>query len=129
MRISDWSSDVCSSDLHRVLAQVDGKLLPMTINRTTLNTLYGLSLNSEEESAAFLALRAEPVETIRTSADVVISAVGRDLYEKFFQGYTRKQWGMDPSELDKSVTARVPTRYNTDDRYFLDKFQAMPKHG
>src|SRR3546814_844297 len=114
---------------HRVLAQVDGKLVPMPINRTTLNTLYGLSLNSEEEAAAFLARRAEPVETIRTSADVVISAVGRDLYEKFFQGYTRKQWGMDPSELDKSVTARVPTRYNTDDRYFLDKFQAMPKHG
>src|SRR3546814_3305329 len=78
----------------------------MPINRTTLNTLYGLSLNSEEEAAAFLARRAEPVETIRTSADVVISAVGRDLYEKFFQGYTRKQWGMDPSELDKSVTAR-----------------------
>src|SRR3546814_14326563 len=92
----------------------------MPINRTTLNTLYGLSLNSEEEAAAFLARRAEPVETIRTSADVVISAVGRDLYEKFFQGYTRKQRGMDPSELEKSVTARVPTRSNTDDRY-LDR--------
>jgi UDP-galactopyranose mutase len=115
---------------HRVLASVNGGLLaPMPINRTTLNTLYGLDLKSEEEAAAYLASRAEPVEKIKTSKDVVISAVGRELYETFFQGYTRKQWGMDPSELDKSVTARVPTRTNTDDRYFTDKFQNMPADG
>ncbi|WP_233503497.1 UDP-galactopyranose mutase [Sphingomonas psychrotolerans] len=114
---------------HRVLAEVDGKLVPMPINRNTLNLLYGLDLETEEEAAAFLASRAEPVEVVRTSADVVISAVGRELYETFFQGYTRKQWGMDPSELDKSVTSRVPTRTNTDDRYFTDKFQAMPAEG
>ncbi|NDB70469.1 MAG: UDP-galactopyranose mutase, partial [Methylocystaceae bacterium] len=70
-----------------------------------------------------------PVDEIRTSEDVVISAVGRDLYEKFFKGYTRKQWGLLPSQLDKSVTARVPTRSNDDDRYFTDKFQAMPRDG
>jgi UDP-galactopyranose mutase len=114
---------------HRVLAQVGDKRVPMPINRTTLNELYGLSLSTEEEAEAFLASRAEPVETIRTSADVVISKVGRELYETFFQCYTRKQWGMDPSELDKSVTARVPTRTNTDDRYFTDTFQAMPADG
>ena len=55
--------------------------------------------------------------------------MGRELYEKFFRGYTRKQWGLDPSELDKSVTARVPTRTNRDDRYFGDEYQFMPKHG
>uniref|UniRef100_UPI003785181A UDP-galactopyranose mutase n=1 Tax=Phenylobacterium sp. TaxID=1871053 RepID=UPI003785181A len=78
---------------------------------------------------AYLKSRAEPVEKIRTSEDVVVNQVGRELYETFFRGYTRKQWGMDPSELDKSVTARVPTRVNTDDRYFTDKFQAMPAQG
>lgn len=115
---------------HRVLASVNGGVLvPMPINRTTLNALYGLDLQSDEAAAAYLASRAEPVEKIRTSKDVVISAVGRELYETFFQGYTRKQWGMDPSELDKSVTARVPTRTNTDDRYFTDKFQNMPADG
>ena len=123
-RFTDWRPYE-----HRVLAEVDGQRVPIPINRTTLNKLYGLSLSTDEEAAAFLASRAEPVETIRTSADVVVSAVGRDLYEKFFQGYTRKQWGMDPSELDKSVTARVPTRTNTDDRYFADSFQAMPLKG
>ena len=55
--------------------------------------------------------------------------MGRDLYNKFFRGYTRKQWGLDPSELDASVTARIPTRTNRDDRYFADTYQAMPKHG
>jgi UDP-galactopyranose mutase len=115
---------------HRVLASVkNGLLVPMPINRTTLNTLYGLNLKTDEEAEEFLASRGEPVEKIRTSEDVVISKVGRELYEMFFRGYTRKQWGLDPSELDKSVTARVPTRTNTDDRYFTDKFQAMPLDG
>jgi UDP-galactopyranose mutase len=114
---------------HRVLAEVRGQLVPIPINRTTLNRLFGLDLRSDEDAAAYLASRAEPVETIATSEDVVVSAVGRELYELFFQGYTRKQWGVDPSQLDKSVTARIPTRTNTDDRYFADKHQIMPRHG
>jgi len=114
---------------HRVLADVDGKLLPMPINRTTLNGLYNLNLQSDDDAAAFLAAQAEPVEKIETSRDVVVNAVGTKLYETFFQGYTRKQWGLDPSELDKSVTSRVPTRTSLDDRYFTDSFQAMPKEG
>jgi UDP-galactopyranose mutase len=114
---------------HRVRAFVRGQLMPIPINRTTLNLLYDANLQTEEEAAAFLASRAEPVEDIRTSEDVVINAVGRELYELFFRGYTRKQWGLDPSELDKQVTSRIPTRTNTDDRYFTDSFQAMPLHG
>jgi UDP-galactopyranose mutase len=114
---------------HRVLATVHDRLVPIPINRTTLNELFGLELQTDEEAAAYLASRAEKVEDIQTSEDVVINAVGRELYEMFFRGYTRKQWGLDPSELDKSVTARIPTRTNTDDRYFTDKHQAMPAEG
>jgi UDP-galactopyranose mutase len=114
---------------HRVLATVRDKLVPIPINRTTLNELFGLDLKTDEDAAAYLASRAETVEEIKTSEDVVINAVGRELYELFFRGYTRKQWGLDPSELDKSVTARIPTRTNTDDRYFTDKHQAMPADG
>ncbi len=113
---------------HRVLASVDGQLVPIPINLDTVNRLYGLGLTSFQ-LAEFFASVAEPRPEIRTSEDVVVSAVGRELYEKFFRGYTRKQWGLDPSELDASVTARVPTRTNRDDRYFADSFQAMPRHG
>jgi UDP-galactopyranose mutase len=114
---------------HRVLAYVREKLVPIPINRTTLNLLFGLDLKTDDEAADYLASRAEPVDEIRTSEDVVINAVGRELYELFFRGYTRKQWDLDPSELDKQVTARIPTRTNTDDRYFTDTFQAMPRDG
>ncbi|MBB6575456.1 UDP-galactopyranose mutase [Xanthomonas arboricola] len=114
---------------HRVLAQAGEQQVPIPINMTTLNRLYSLQLTSEEDAAAFLASRAEPVADIQTSEDVVINQVGRELYETFFQGYTRKQWGLDPSQLDKSVTSRVPTRTNDDDRYFTDTFQQMPLHG
>jgi UDP-galactopyranose mutase len=114
---------------HRVLATVRGQLVPIPINRTTLNKLFDLDLQTDEQAAEYLASRAEPVDDIQTSEDVVINAVGRELYELFFRGYTRKQWGLDPSALDKQVTSRIPTRTNTDDRYFSDTFQAMPLHG
>src|SRR3989440_5936209 len=113
---------------HRVLASVDGQLVPIPINLDTINKLYGLSLNSLELENFFASV-AEPREQIRTSEDVIISKVGRELYEKVFRNYTRKQWDFDPSELDASVTARVPTRTNRDDRYFTDAYQAMPLHG
>ena len=113
---------------HRVLASVDGQAVPMPINLDTINRLYGLRLTSFELED-FFASRAEKPPAIRTSEDVVVSKIGRELYNKFFRGYTRKQWGLDPSELDASVTARVPTRTNRDDRYFTDTYQAMPLHG
>ncbi|MEA2492324.1 MAG: UDP-galactopyranose mutase [Thermoleophilaceae bacterium] len=114
---------------HRVLARVDGKLVPMPINRTTINELYGLGLTTDEQVESFLAERAEPLDYIRNSEDVVVAKVGRDLYEKFFRGYTRKQWQRDPSELHASVCARIPIRTNEDDRYFTDPFQKMPADG
>ena len=122
-KFTDWRSYE-----HRVLASVDGMLVPMPINLDTINKLYGLNLTAFEVEKFFESL-AEKTEHIRTSEDVVVSKVGRELYEKFFKNYTRKQWGLDPSELDASVTARVPTRTNRDDRYFTDSHQAMPKHG
>lgn len=114
---------------HRVLADLGDRRVPIPINRTTLNRLFGVSLRNDAEAAAFLAARAEAVDPVLTSEDVVVAAVGRELYETFFRGYTRKQWGLDPSQLDRSVTARVPTRTNCDDRYFTDRFQQMPADG
>src|SRR3982751_3575848 len=113
---------------HHVLASVDGQLVPIPINLDTINQLYGLRLTSKEVDG-FLNSMAEPLAEIKTSEDAVVSKVGRELYEKFFRNYTRKQWDLDPSELDAAVTSRIPVRTNRDDRYFTDTFQAMPRHG
>jgi UDP-galactopyranose mutase len=113
---------------HRVRASVDGQLVPIPINLDTINQLYGMKLTSAQ-AEEFFASVGEPREVVRTSEDVVVGRVGRELYEKFFRGYTRKQWGLDPSQLDAMVTARVPVRTNRDDRYFADTYQAMPLRG
>ena len=122
-RFTDWRPYE-----HRVLASVEGMLLPIPINLDTVNRLYGLHLDEEGLKAYFETVR-EARETIRTSEDVIVNTVGWDLYRKFYQGYTRKQWGLDPSELFASVASRVPVRTNRDDRYFTDTHQAMPKDG
>lgn len=113
---------------HRVLARVDGELVPIPINRTTINRLYDLDLDPAGV-AAFLEARAEPLARIENSEAAILARVGRELYEKFFRGYTRKQWGLDPAELDPTVCGRIPTRTDDDDRYFTDAFQAMPANG
>jgi UDP-galactopyranose mutase len=124
-RFTDWRPYE-----HRVVTRVrDDLLVPMPINRTTINMLYGLDLRTDEEVEAFYAERREPVELMKTSEDAVVAKVGRELYELFFRGYTRKQWQRDPSELHASVCARIPIRTNTDDRYFTDTFQQMPADG
>jgi UDP-galactopyranose mutase len=113
---------------HRVLAKVGDGLYPIPINQDTINRLYNLNLN-EAGVAQFLERVREPREKLLTSEDVVLSTVGRDLCDKFFRGYTRKQWGLDLSELSSIVAARIPVRTNRDDRYFTDTFQNMPRDG
>ena len=113
---------------HRVRATIDGRSVPIPINQTTINALYDLDLDPPGV-AAFLAARVETFGEIRTSEDVIVSRVGRELYERFFRGYTRKQWGRDPADLDATVCGRIPTRTNADDRYFTDTYQLMPVDG
>jgi UDP-galactopyranose mutase len=113
---------------HRVLASVDGQLVPIPINLDTVNKLYGLQLDGPGLER-FFEERRDRRSSIKTSEDVIVDRVGIELYQKFFRNYTRKQWGLDPSELDATVTARVPVRTNRDDRYFTDTYQLMPLHG
>lgn len=113
---------------HRVLSYVDGRLVPVPINLDTVNELFGTSLTVEELPAFFDKIR-EPRDEIRSSADVVLSKVGRHLYEKMFENYTVKQWGVTPDKLDPQVTSRIPVRFNRDPRYFDDPYQGLPKQG
>lgn len=114
---------------HRVLAEVGGQQLPIPINRTTINRLYNLNLQTEDEVITFLEKVRETRDPVHTSEDVVLNSIGRDLCDKFFRGYTRKQWGLELAELSAGVAARIPTRTDTDDRYFTDTFQFMPLEG
>ncbi len=122
-RFTDWNNYQ-----HRVLAYVDGNLLPIPICARTINMLYNLNLSTREVKD-FLESVADSGREIKSSEDVVISKAGEYIYEKFFKHYTKTQWDMYPDELDPSVISRVPVRYNTDERYFTDKYQGMPAYG
>lgn len=113
---------------HRVLASVDGMLVPVPVNRTTINRLYGLDLD-EAGVADWLERARVRREPETTSEDVVLGRVGRDLCERLFRGYTRKQWGLDLADLAPTVARRIPVRTGDDDRYFTDRHQAMPSEG
>jgi UDP-galactopyranose mutase len=113
---------------HKVLANVSGVLYPFPINRITLNKVYGENLKVENVQE-FLDQIRDVKSIIKTSEDVVLNSVGKQLCEMFFRGYTKKQWGLDLSELSAGVASRVPARINDDDRYFEDTFQFMPANG
>jgi UDP-galactopyranose mutase len=123
-RFTDWRPYE-----HRVVAEVDGQFVPIPINRTTVQVLHDVTLADADAVAGHLGALAEPREELRNSEDAVVAKVGRDLYERLFRGYTRKQWALDPTDLHASVCARIPVRTNDDDRYFTDSFQNMPADG
>jgi UDP-galactopyranose mutase len=114
---------------HKVLAKLDNELYPIPINRITLNKLYDLKLLNDEETKNYLDKVKEIKHPILNSEDIIVSQLGRDLYEKFFKHYTYKQWNLMPSQLSAQVCGRIPVRFNEDSRYFTDKYQFMPKNG
>lgn len=114
---------------HKVLAQVDGTLVPIPVNITTVNTLFGLNIKTEEEMTRWLNEQRPPSSVPANGKEAAIAKVGPVLYEKMFRHYTKKQWDKYPEELDASVLDRIPVRTNLDDRYFSDKYQALPLGG
>lgn len=122
-QFTEWNGYV-----HRVIAQVNGKEVYLPINLETLERLYDRTF-SPEEMTEFLEQRKVTIDQIKSARDVVISQVGKELYELFFKNYTKKQWGVYPDELNAEVTKRLPVRFNRDTRYFTDTYQGIPKYG
>lgn len=114
---------------HKVLANLNGGLFPIPINRLTLNKLYALNLKTDQEVKEYFEKVRENRNPILNSEDIIVSQVGKDLFEKFFRHYTKKQWNLEPKELSPAVCGRIPVRTNDDCRYFTDKYQFMPKYG
>lgn len=114
---------------HRVLAKVDGQLVPVPVNITTVNQLLGEHITTEAEMIRWLKKHQVHNSQPRNGKEAAEARVGKVLYEKIFKNYTKKQWDKYPEELDASVTNRIPVRTNFDDRYFSDKYQALPEGG
>lgn len=113
---------------YKVLSWTDGRYWQFPINLNTFEQLIGRPSTSDEMAETLVKWR-EPIASPRNSEEVIVSQVGRRLYEMFFRNYTRKQWRRDPSELDPSVCGRIPIRTNRDDRFCEEKFQALPRDG
>lgn len=114
---------------HKVLAKLGNELYPIPINRITINKLYGLDLSTDEEVMNYFSSVKEKRFPVLNSEDIIVNQVGKDLFEKFFKYYTKKQWNLEPKELASTVCGRIPVRTNEDCRYFTDKYQFMPKDG
>lgn len=114
---------------HKVIARVDEKTVPIPVNITTVNRLFGTDINSEQQMISWLEENCTPIEKPANGEEAVLNRVGSVLYEKMFKHYTKKQWDKYPAELDASVLDRIPVRYNYDDRYFSDTYQALPQGG
>lgn len=114
---------------HRVLGVVDGKKVPIPININTVNSLFNTKITTPAEMVSWLNQERIPISNPQNSEEVALSLIGQRLYEKIFKGYTTKQWGHDPRDLNPSVIKRIPVRHDHEDRYFTDKYQAMPKAG
>ncbi|MCP2025146.1 UDP-galactopyranose mutase [Flavobacterium sp. HSC-32F16] len=114
---------------HKVIARVDDKTVPIPVNITTVNRLFGANINSEQQMISWLEENRTPIEKPANGEEAVLNRVGSVLYEKMFKHYTKKQWDKYPAELDASVLDRIPVRYNYDDRYFSDTYQALPQGG
>lgn len=129
-RILDYLSSFTAWNptVYRVKSFTDGKFYSFPINLQTFEEMTGRT-SSESEFAAYLEANRLPIAQPANSEEVILSQVGRELFEKFFRGYTLKQWRKEPRELDASVCGRIPVRTNRDDRYLREDFQALPREG
>jgi UDP-galactopyranose mutase len=113
---------------YQVLSSARGQLWNFPINLNTFEQFIGRPSSSEEMQRTLAAWRID-IPNPRNSEEVIISQVGRELYELFFEKYTLKQWKRHPRELDASVCGRIPIRFNRDNRYVTETFQALPREG
>lgn len=115
--------------VNRVKSTVDGAVYSLPINLHTINQFFGKALSPAQAEELLESLGDSSIADPKTFEEQALRFVGRDLYEAFFYGYTKKQWGLEPSTLPASILKRLPVRFNYDDNYFNHKYQGMPREG
>jgi len=127
--IWNWINQFCEFHpyKHSPKVKFEDKVYSFPINLLTLNQIWGV--NTPEEAKEKLKEVSIPCESPDNLEDWILSQVGRDIYEIFIKGYTKKQWGKHPKNLPSSIIKRLPIRTNFDDNYFFDKYQGIPIGG
>jgi UDP-galactopyranose mutase len=115
--------------VHRVVARTGGQSFPLPINLQTLRQFFSQSFDASEARDHLWKLARHYDHAPRNFEEQARSTIGDQLYEAFFDGYTRKQWGLDPSELPASLFARLPVRFTADDSYYHHSRVAIPRQG
>jgi UDP-galactopyranose mutase len=123
-RFTDWHAAK-----YRVNVFAGGTYWSFPINLGTFRQFSRNPAATEDDFKAYLARSAVPIASPQNSKEAILAAVGVDLYEYFYKGYTQKQWGRPAEALDPSVCRRIPIHTGLDERYFRDEFQALPKLG
>lgn len=115
---------------YKVKARIKNKLYSFPINRRTFEQFFNKEFSSENELKSFIeSLRDKSISEPKNAEEQIVQKVGKEIYDAFFKGYTEKQWGIEAKDLDAFVTARVPIRFDYNDNYIMEEFQAMPKDG
>ncbi|WP_298215354.1 UDP-galactopyranose mutase [Acidocella sp.] len=115
--------------VNRVKAHARGGVYSLPVNLMTINQLFGRQFSPQEARDFVTKLADQSITEPRSFEEQALRFVGREIYETFFRGYTRKQWGMEPAELPASILKRLPVRFNYDDNYYASKYQGIPRHG
>lgn len=115
--------------VNRVKAVAEGRVFSLPINLLTINQYFGKTF-SPSEARSFIELQSDiSIGEPKSFEQQALRFVGRQLYEAFFKGYTRKQWGVSPTELPASILKRLPVRFDYNDNYFFHRYQGMPAEG
>lgn len=115
--------------VNRVKARANGTVYSLPINLHTINQLFNKQFSPKEAEDFISSIsRSDIIEPI-SFEEQALKFVGEKIYETFFKGYTKKQWGVDPSRLPASILKRLPIRFNYDDNYYNSRFQGFPEHG
>ena len=114
---------------NRVKAIAKGQVYSLPVNLHTINQYFDKTMNPSEAEAFVASLSVKGEREPETFEEQAMRFIGKELYEAFFSGYTRKQWGVEPSELPASILKRLPLRFNYNDNYFNHRYQGIPEEG